>query len=122
MSEAVLTGSGPTQMADQDVCIAVGEDLTRAYPGYFWMVGCNHEAGTIEIRLQVPTPIGTERFGYLMYISTAIGIGGQKAVMRAGGEMLERYGLRRKWAHPDTDDIAREHGLITDHAILKSRH
>ena len=122
MDEAILTGEGPTRMADQDVCLAVGEDLTRMYPGYAWMVGCNHEAGTLHIDLPGQKPVGMERFGYLLHISTVLGAGGQKAVMRAGGEMLERLRLRRGFAHPDTNEIAREHGLDTGNAVLKSRH
>jgi hypothetical protein len=109
-------------MADEDVCVAVGEDLTRAFPGYFWMVGCNHEAGTIQIDLPGQKPIGMERWGMLLHISTVLGAGGQKAVMRAGGEMLERLGLRRGAAHADTNEIALAHGLDTGNAVLKSRH
>lgn len=120
--DALLTGSGPTRMADQDVCVAVGEDLSRMYPGYLWMVGCNHEAGTLHIDLQCPKPIGLENYGYLLHISTVLSPGGQHRVMLAGGEMLERFGLRRGAAHEDTDEIAATHGLITDDNKNKSRH
>lgn len=122
MTDAILTGSGPTRMSDQDVCIAVGEDLTRAFPGYPWMVGANHEAGTLQIDLMIDKPIGLERYGFLLHISTVLGAGGQKAVMRAGGELLERFGLRRGVAHEDTSEIARAHGLNTDDNRNKSRH
>jgi hypothetical protein len=120
--DAMVTGYGETRMADQDLCIAVGEDLTKNYPGYYWMVGANHEAGTIQIDLQVPKPVGLENYGYLLYISTVIGPGGQKAVMRAGGELLERFGLRRLSAHVETDEIAAEHGLDTSNNKNKSKH
>lgn len=109
--DAIITGSGENRMADQDVCVAVGEDLTRHFPGYYWMVGCDHNAGSVQIDLQCPKPIGLERYGYRLNISTVLGAGGQKAVMRAGGELLERFGLRRGMAVAETDDIAREHGL-----------
>jgi hypothetical protein len=122
MMSAEITGSGPTRMQDEDVCIAVGEDLTRAYPGYLWMVGCNHEAGTLHIDLQVPKPIGMEAYGYLLYISSVLGPGGQKIVMRAGGELLERFGLRRGSAAQETNHIAADHGLITDGHHNKSKH
>jgi hypothetical protein len=120
--DAILTGSGTNRMADQDVCIAVGEDLTRQYPGYLWMVGCNHEAGTIQIDLQCDKPIGMERYGYMLHLSTVLGAGGQKAVMRAGGELLERFGLRRGIAHEDTPEIARAHGLDVSNNKNKSKH
>ena len=35
--------------------------------------------------------------------------------------LYQRFGLRRTFAHPDTPDIARAHGLITDGARNKSR-
>jgi hypothetical protein len=120
--DAIITGQGETRMADQDVCIAVGEDLSKHYPNYLWMVGCNHEAGTLHIDLQVPKPIGLQNYAYRLNISTVLGPGGQKAVMRAGGELLERFGLRRGMAVPETDAIAREHGLITDANKNKSKY
>lgn len=119
--DAVLTGFGETRMADQDVCIAVGEDLTRHYPGYLWMVGVNHDAGTVCIDIQCDKPIGLGQYGYMLYLSTVLGAGGQAAVMRAGGELLERFGLRRGIAHEDTDHIAREHGLDTSNNKNKSK-
>lgn len=120
--EAVFSGEGPTQMADEDVCRAVGEDLDKHYPGYPWMVGCNHEAGTLYIDLGIDKQPHLRTYGYQLNISSVIGPGGQLRVMRAGGELLERFGLRRMWAHADTREIAREHGLITDHNKNKSKH
>ena len=117
--DAMLTGSGPDMMADQDLCVAIGQDLTRSYPGYFWMVGV--QAGSVQIDLQIEKPIGLERYGYRLNVSTVLGAGGQKAVMRAGGELLERFGLRRGVAHEDTAEIAKEHGLIIDGHHNKSR-
>ena len=118
--DAILTGHGENRMADQDICIAVGEDLTRHYPGYFWMVGVQH--GSVHIDLQVEKPIGMECYGYRLNVSTVLGAGGQKAVMRAGGELLERFGLRRGSAHEDTNEIARANGLNTDNNKNKSKH
>jgi hypothetical protein len=120
--DAYSQGSGPNAMADQDLCQAIGEDLTRAYPGYLWCVGCDHGAGTVCIDLGVPKPIGLENWAYLLFIETVIGPGGQKRVMRAGGELLERYGLRRTFAHTETPEIARGHGLILDNNKNLSKH
>jgi hypothetical protein len=120
--EAYSQGQGENAMADQDLCQAIGEDLTRAYPGYIWAVGCDHNAGTVCIDLAVTKPLGLENWAYMLFISTVIGPGGQKRVMRAGGELLERYGLRRTFAHVDTSEIAREHGLDRDNNKNKSKH
>ncbi len=114
-------GDGEMQMADIDVCRAVFEDLSQTYPGYGWSVGCNHDAGVIAIDLVVDKPVHLRNYGYQLYLSTVLGANGQKRVRQAGGELLERFGLRRSWAHPDTLDIAREHGLIIDDNKNKSR-
>lgn len=116
MSAALVNdGTHPEHaMADQDVCIAIGEDLAKAYPGYLWMVGCDHAAGTIKIDLQVPKPAHLQLYGYQLYLTTVLGPGGQKRVREAGGELLERFGLRRGTAHEDTSRIAAENGLIID--------
>lgn len=123
MSAALVNdGAHPENaMADQDVCIAVGEDLTRAYPGYLWMVGVSHISGVLKIDLQVPKPPHLRNYGYQLNITTVLGAGGQKRVREAGGELLERFGLRRGTAHEDTPLIAAEHGLITDGHKNKSK-
>jgi hypothetical protein len=114
--EATVTGDN---MADQDACIAIGEDLARAFPGYPWMVGVDH--GSVCIDLALDKPLGMERYGYRLNLSTVFGPGGQKRVMQAGGELLERFGLRRTFAHDDTREIARENGLDIGGARNKSR-
>lgn len=115
--DALVSGG----MADQDVCIAVGEDLTQVYPGYMWKVGCNHDAGTVVIDVGVPKPIGMENYGYMLHLSSVLGPGGQKRVRQAGGEMLERLGLRRGVAQADTHYRAVEHGLDLGGAVTKSK-
>lgn len=122
--EPVVTGSGETQMADQDLCIAVGEDLERMFPGYPWMVGCDHQktAGRVVIDLGVEKPPHLRNYAYALNITSVLGPGGQQKVMRGAGELLERFGLRRGTAHADTHEIAREHGLIIDNNKDKSKH
>lgn len=122
MSEAILTGSGENRMADQDICIAVGEDLTQTYPGYFWNVGCNHEAGTVTVALAIPGEAGNTTKGFLLHLSSIVGPDGQKKVRAAGGELLERWGLPRGRAPDDTIERALEHGLDRGGEIKKSRY
>jgi hypothetical protein len=101
-------------MSDQDVCIAVGEDLTQTYAGHPWMVGCDHEAGTVYIKLAYDPPAAKPQLGqmeYMLHLSTVLGPGGQKRVRTAGGEMLERWGLPRAAATTDSRDAAAAHGL-----------
>lgn len=122
MDEAIVTSRGETAMADEDVCRAVGEDLTKHYPGHLWFVGCNHEAGTVVIDLPYEKPLHLRGYGMLLHIATILGAGGQKFVMRAGGELLERFGLRRGAASIESADAAKENGLDAGNAIMKSRH
>ena len=104
-------------MADEDLCHAVLEDLARHYPGHPWGIACNHDAGIVGIKL------GYEQTakGFLLHIKQLLGPGGQKLAMRAGGELLERYGLPRSAATADSLHAAREHGLDDSHAITQSR-
>ena len=108
--DAWLTGHGRTRAADKALCIVVGEDLTRAYPGYAWDVGCDHEAGTVAVRLAVPVEGGMAQPGFLLHISSVVGPDGQHKVRRAGGEVLERWKLRRERAPHDWLEQAREIG------------
>lgn len=108
--------------ADAAVCRQVGEDLTRYYPGHNWMVGCNHDAGTVVIDLPYAKPLNMQNYAYVLYLTTILGADGRAAVMRAGGELLERFGLARRGAKDDTPEAAAEHGLIIDGARNKSKH
>ena len=120
--DTAFTSSGATAMADEDVCRAVGEDLQSKYPGYPWMVGCNHEAGTVVIDLPEPwKPIKYRNYGILLHLSTVLGPGGQKVVHHSGGELLERMNLPRDRAPLDAGLRARENGLDVGSAIIKSR-
>ena len=87
-------------MADVDVCIAVGEDLTSTFPGHPWMVGADHEAGTVVIRLGYNPPLERPRLaemGYLLHLSTVLGPGGQKKYAMpvrkcwSGGDCLAKW-------------------------------
>ena len=98
-------------MADIDVCRAVSEDLCQVYPGYPWAVGVTHQGGTIAIDLAVEKPPAFRQFGYMLHLSSIMGPGGQAKVRAAGGELLERYGLRRGSAQADVQERAKENGL-----------
>jgi hypothetical protein len=109
-------------MADEDVARAVGDDLATVYPGYSWMVGCDHEAGQVVIDLGVTKPAGYENYAYALNIATCTGAGGRQKVMRAGGELLERFGLKRGAATADFMALAKENGLDIHGAKYAKRH
>lgn len=122
MTDLSFSAEEVLDRVDQELCHQIGRDLTEKYPGHLWSVGCNHEAGTIAIGLPYQRAIKYRNYAFMLHIADVIGPGGNKLVMRAGGEMLERFGLRRGAAQSDVSQRAKEHGLIVDNAIGKSRH
>ena len=101
-------------MSDQDLCIAVGEDLMKHYPGHPWVVGVNLDAGSIVIDLAYEKPPAVRNMAYLLHPSTLMAANGHHRVMQAGGELLERFGLPTSAARPDSEARALENGLIAD--------
>jgi len=73
----------------------VMQRLTRAFPGYDWLVCADDTGGTIDIYLP---EMGGNR-AYTLHIAKLDGRL-QKVVM-AGGEILERFGLSRSKASID---------------------
>jgi hypothetical protein len=122
MEAYVESDGSPKAMAEEDLCRAVGEDLSKHYPGHPWMVGACLQGGTIAIRLGYDLPQKLAAMGYLLHISTLVGPGGHQAVMRAGGEWLERLRLSRAEARDETGFRAKENGLNVDAIVTKSRH
>lgn len=119
--EIDVQSEGPTAMADEDACRAVGEDLQQAYPGYPWMVGCDHTAGRLVIDIALKKPFGLENYAYALHLATVFGPGGQARVRRAGGELLERFGLRRGHAAPDHRQEAASNGLDIHEALYPKK-
>lgn len=105
--------------ADLIVCHQVNEILQKHYPNHLWAVGCNHEAGTVHVELPYQTRIQTRfPFGFLLHVSSMKNADEmEKKVMLAGGELLERYKLKRGAATSQTRLLAKENGLNTDGAL-----
>jgi hypothetical protein len=122
MSDSFLTGYGERLADDQAVCVKVGEMLAREYPGIDWMVGVDHEAGTVAIDIMCDKPIGMEKYGYLLHLSSIMGPDGQRKVRNAGGELMERFGIRRDRPGAEWRVTAAEHGLDIGGNHNKSRH
>lgn len=114
-----LSGYGETAMADTAICKAVGEELMQLYPRHRWAVQADTFAGVVNVRLLYSGGSKTGQFGYMLHMSTLMGgeNTARKAIMRAGGELLERYGLARSTATEESAMRAREHGLIQDGAL-----
>jgi hypothetical protein len=114
--------TGEHAMAEEDLCRAVGEDLQRAYANYPWMVGCNVAAGTVVINLPEPwKPLKYRNYGILLHMGSLMGPGGQKKVLYAGGELLERMGLPREAAPANAGQKAKENGMDVANAVGNSK-
>ena len=122
MSGSFLTGYGARLKEDQDVCVRVGTELARHFPGFDFMVGVDHDAGTVAIDIMTDKPMGLANYGYLLHLATVLGPDGPRRIRNAGGELLERFGLRRDRADAEWRLQAREHGLDTSNNHNKSRH
>lgn len=77
---------------------AMADALCRHYPGHQWAVACNGATGMADVynlglsgnrgyRLRLPTLYSASEF--------------EQRVVRAGGEILERYRLSRGRLNPD---------------------
>lgn len=118
----VVTIATDGDAADIALARSVATELERLYPAHLWLVGANHQAGTVTIDLPYEKPHHLRNYGMLLHITSLADEVSWRKVMRAGGELLERFGLARAKATPDSRFAAKEHGLDTSHAIIKSKH
>lgn len=115
-------GHGPNQRAEETLCTIVLTALNKAYPGYDFIASCNFLAGVLNLDVLCDKPIGLQGHGYLLHLSSLMSADGERKVLNAGGEMLERFGLRRDRADAEWRQSARENGLEMGGIVLKSRH
>ena len=114
MSDVHVEASGEYAMAEEDLCRAVGEDLSRHYAGHPWCVGADLTGGYVVIDLGYEKPQHLRNMAYMLHPRTLMTAGGQQRVMQAGGEILERFGLPRGPARSGCGERALENGLIAD--------
>lgn len=85
----------------------IAEILHRHYPPppripFWWAVTVNGAGGVANVyNLAL-----SGRMGYVIHLHNLMGAGGEKLVMRAGGEILERYGLPRDMRLISSDRLA----------------
>lgn len=98
--------------ADIALCKEIYEILNKHYPAHLWQVGANSYTGVVDIKLLYPD--GRHRitnFGYGLKISSLDAPFIKKKIIKAGGELLERYGLPRSKATAYTIVDAITNGL-----------
>lgn len=81
----------PFAQADIRLARAVGGMLNSHYPGHAWYVEVNHKQGVVMIN--IPVLMGQQR--YVVKLHTLKSDPGMRSIVRAGGEILERYRMPR---------------------------
>lgn len=90
----VAVATGRIDPHDFAMARDVAERLFALYPDHHWYVAVDHEAGSIVIRNLALS----STHGYLLHLAKYSPMGPegrQKAVRQAGGEILERFRVRR---------------------------
>lgn len=106
--------STENDVADIALAQKIWEILNELYPGHPWAVWADHRAtnGTCDIKLFYPNSKNqVYNYGYKLHIKNLDTSFIRSKVMRAGGELLERYGLAAARADGNSTMDAREHGL-----------
>lgn len=77
--------------ANQMIAKTIAETLNKHYPGHAWMVTASVMQGVVWIyNLKL-----SSEYGYVLHIDDLQQDPSMRLTIRAGGEFLERYGLRR---------------------------
>lgn len=100
--------------ADAALAVAMYTKLEEHYPGHNWRTSADHKQGIASVHLQYLDRLGKNaRYGVLIKIGRLNSDPDLRSVVKAGGELLERFGLRRDTYRVDIETKLRavEHGL-----------
>lgn len=105
MPELIVTDAPEIAVLDFALAKRLAESLHKAYPGHLWAVTCEGDKGIATVRNLALSG----RWGFTFLMSEIQDDPTDKKVIMAGGELLERYRVRR--AKADRDELD---GLPTD--------
>ena len=80
------------EIYENQVCAEVGQELVKHYPGWDWWVECKIKSGILSVR---NTNLDGD-YGFVIHLGDYLhNPARQHLIMRAGGEILERYRQER---------------------------
>lgn len=101
--------------ADAALAVAIYTKLQEHYPGHNWRTFADHEQGVAGVFLQYLGPVNRDagKYGFRIKIASLNSDPTLRSIIRAGGELLERFGLARHRYRVDQETRmqAIEHGL-----------
>lgn len=94
MTQELITAEPILRANDEVIAKEVADLLLQHYPGYLWAVSIDsrESVGMLDIRNLSLSGKWGFRFPLKEYLD---GMDTRRKIMRAGGEMLERFNLRR---------------------------
>lgn len=95
-----LSGDMTVKVAalDYELARVMAEALHKAYPGHLWAVTCEGDKGIATVR----NLMLAGNWAFVLHLNKIYSISDwEKTVIRAGGEMLERFRQRRGEANQD---------------------
>ncbi|ROH87997.1 hypothetical protein ED236_00445 [Pseudomethylobacillus aquaticus] len=92
MSNQVIAIGKASDLADFSLAKRLSERLTAIYPGYAWGVHVSTEHGMVSVR---NWSLSGE-WGYMIHLSQVQEDVGDRLVIRAAGEVLERFNVSRR--------------------------
>lgn len=106
MSEILMTDQPQVAASDMLLAKNMAELLHKHYPGHLWAVTCENGIATVRNMYL------SGQWGFVIKVGEQYSISAfDKAIVRAGGELLERYRLSR-----GTFKDAEYHDIKTDYA------
>lgn len=89
----VHESTDPRHVVAVALCTSVGEALAKYYPRHRWRVAASADCSTVNI---THDGLGW-RYGMVLHALSLHNVADmERKVMRAGGELLERYGVSRE--------------------------
>lgn len=119
-------GHGSTYVQDLALGKKILEILEKNYSGHAWFVDTNHEAGHASVQLMYEGLDGKVRiwkYGFLLHINKIANLDMhalENRIKDVGGEILERYHLKRaKFSIEDMVNF-KEHGIDPSNMVMES--